>query len=211
MSSRLTVDDLMAMAPVIPVLTIERLEHALPLARALVTGGLPVLEITLRTACAVEAIERIAGEIEGAVTGAGTVLGLRDFQRAERAGARFVISPGLTEPLIDAAANSPLVFLPGVATATEVMRGLDAGLTRFKFFPAETSGGAPALKALHGPFGHVRFCPTGGISAVTAPRYLALPNVACVGGGWVSPTDAIAAGDWDRITGLARAARALAG
>ena len=201
----------MAMAPVIPVLTIERLEHALPLARALVAGGLPVLEITLRTPCAVDAIERIAGEIEGAVTGAGTVLNLRDYQRAERAGARFVISPGLTEPLIDAAASSPLIFLPGVATATELMRGLDAGLTRFKFFPAETSGGAPALKALHGPFGNVRFCPTGGISAASAPTYLALPNVTCVGGGWVAPADAIAAGDWGRITDLARAARSLAG
>ena len=210
MSSRLTADALMGMAPVIPVLTIERLEHALPLARALVAGGLPVLEITLRTACAIQAIERIAGEVEGAVTGAGTVLGPGDFQRAEVAGAQFVISPGLTDPLVDAAANSALVFLPGVATATEVMRGLDAGLTRFKFFPAETSGGAPALKALHGPFGAVRFCPTGGISAATAPAYLALPNVACVGGGWVAPADAIAAGDWRRITDLARAARGLA-
>ena len=210
MSSRLTADALMGMAPVIPVLTIERLEHALPLARALVAGGLPVLEITLRTACAIQAIERIAGEVEGAVTGAGTVLGPGDFQRAEVAGAQFVISPGLTDPLVNAAANSALVFLPGVATATEVMRGLDAGLTRFKFFPAETSGGAPALKALHGPFGAVRFCPTGGISAATAPAYLALPNVACVGGGWVAPADAIAAGDWRRITDLARAARGLA-
>ena len=210
MSSRLTADALLGMAPVIPVLTIERLEHALPLARALVAGGLPVLEITLRTACAIQAIERIAGEVEGAVTGAGTVLGPGDFQRAEVAGAQFVISPGLTDPLVDAAANSALVFLPGVATATEVMRGLDAGLTRFKFFPAETSGGAPALKALHGPFGAVRFCPTGGISAATAPAYLALPNVACVGGGWVAPADAIAAGDWRRITDLARAARGLA-
>ena len=210
MSSRLTADALMGMAPVIPVLTIERLEHALPLARALVAGGLPVLEITLRTACAIQAIERIAGEVEGAVTGAGTVLGPGDFQRAEVAGAQFVISPGLTDPLVDAAANSALAFLPGVATATEVMRGLDAGLTRFKFFPAEASGGAPALKALHGPFGEVRFCPTGGISAATAPAYLALPNVACVGGGWVAPADAIAAGDWRRITDLARAARGLA-
>jgi len=210
MSSRLTADELMALSPVIPVLTIERLEHALPLARALVAGGLPVLEITLRTACAIEAIERIAGEIEGAVTGAGTVLNLRDFQRAEAAGARFVISPGLTEPLITAAANSTVVFLPGVATATELMRGLDAGLTRFKFFPAETSGGVPALTALHGPFGGVRFCPTGGITAASAPTYLALPNVACVGGGWVAPADAITAGDWGRITDLAHAARALA-
>ena len=211
MNSRLTADGLMGLAPVIPVLTIERLEDALPLARALVAGGLPVLEITLRTLCALDAIERISGEIEGAVTGAGTVLGPRDFQRAEAAGAKFIISPGLTEPLIGAAANSPLAFLPGVATATEVMRGLDAGLTRFKFFPAETSGGAPALKALHGPFGQVRFCPTGGITATSAPTYLALPNVACVGGGWVAPSDAMAAGDWDRIAGLARAARALAG
>ncbi len=211
MNSRLTADDLMGLAPVIPVLTIERLEDALPLARALVASGLPVLEITLRTACALDAIERISGEIEGAVTGAGTVLGHRDFQRAETAGAKFIISPGLTEPLIGAAANSPLAFLPGVATATEVMKGLDAGLTRFKFFPAETSGGAPALKALLGPFGAVCFCPTGGITAATAPSYLALPNVACVGGGWVAPPDAMAAGDWERIAGLARAARALAG
>ena len=211
MNRRLSADELLALAPVIPVLTIERLEDALPLARALVAGGLPVLEITLRTACAAQAIERIAGEVEGAVVGAGTVLGARDFQRAEAAGARFIISPGLTEPLIVAAAHSPLVFLPGVATATELMRGLDAGLTRFKFFPAETSGGALALKALHGPFANVRFCPTGGISVASAPTYLALPNVACVGGGWVAPADAVAAGDWERVTALASAARALAG
>lgn len=211
MNSRLTADALMGLAPVIPVLTIERLEDALPLSRALVAGGLPVLEITLRTACALDAIERIAGEIEGAVTGAGTVLNRRDFQRAEAAGAAFIISPGLTEPMIEAAASSPLVFLPGVATASDLMRGLEAGLTRFKFFPAETSGGAAALKALHGPFGQVRFCPTGGITAASAPTYLALANVACVGGGWVAPAEAVAAGDWDRIAGLARAARALAG
>ena len=211
MNSRLTADALMGLAPVIPVLTIERLEDALPLARALVAGGLPVLEITLRTACALDAIERIAGEIEGAVTGAGTVLNRRDFQRAEAAGAAFIISPGLTEPMIEAAASSPLVFLPGVATASDLMRGLEAGLTRFKFFPAETSGGAAALKALHGPFGQVRFCPTGGITAASAPTYLALASVACVGGGWVAPAEAVAAGDWDRIAGLARAARALAG
>jgi 2-dehydro-3-deoxyphosphogluconate aldolase/(4S)-4-hydroxy-2-oxoglutarate aldolase len=209
MSKPLTADELMAMAPVIPVLTIERLEDALPLARALVAGGLPVLEITLRTACALAAIERIAAEVEGAVTGAGTVLNASDFQRAEAAGARFVISPGLTEPLIAAASNSQAVFLPGVATASELMFGLDAGLTRFKFFPAETSGGAPALKALYGPFADVRFCPTGGITAASAPTYLALPNVACVGGGWIAPADAVAAGDWARITELARAARAL--
>jgi len=205
----LTTRELMALCPVIPVLTIERAEDAVPLARALVAGGLRVLEITLRTAAAIEAIERIAAEVEGAVTGAGTVLNAADWARAEKAGATFIVSPGLTDPLIAVAAQSPLAFLPGVATAGELMRGLDAGLTSFKFFPAETSGGAPALKALHGPFADVRFCPTGGITAKSAPDYLALPNVICVGGGWVAPADAVAAGDWARITELARAAFAL--
>ena len=201
--------DLMALCPVIPVLTIERVGDAVPLARALVAGGLKVLEITLRTPAAIEAIEAIAREVPGAVTGAGTVLNARDWARAEKAGAQFIVSPGLTDPLIKVAAGSALAFLPGVATAGELMRGLDAGLTSFKFFPAETSGGAPALKALYGPFADIRFCPTGGITAKTAPDYLALPNVVCVGGGWVAPNDAIASGDWGRITELARAASAL--
>jgi len=204
-----TTSEVMALCPVIPVLTIERVEDAVPLARALVAGGLKVLEITLRTACAIETIALISREVPDAVTGAGTVLNARDWARAAKAGARFIVSPGLTDPLIKVAADSPLAFLPGIATAGELMRGLDAGLSSFKFFPAETSGGAPALKALYGPFADVRFCPTGGVTAKSAPDYLALPNVVCVGGGWVAPNDAIAAGDWDRITALARTASAL--
>jgi 2-dehydro-3-deoxyphosphogluconate aldolase/(4S)-4-hydroxy-2-oxoglutarate aldolase len=206
----LTTAQVMALCPVIPVLTIERASDAVPLARALVAGGLKVLEITLRTPAAIEAIALIAREVPDAVTGAGTVLNASDWARAEAAGAQFIVSPGLTDPLIKVAAGSPLAFLPGIATAGELMRGLDAGLTSFKFFPAETSGGAPALKALHGPFADVRFCPTGGITAKTAPDYLALPNVVCVGGGWIAPADALAAGDFARITDLARAASALA-
>ena len=205
----LTTRELMALCPVIPVLTIERAEDAVPLARALVAGGLRVLEITLRTAAATDAIEQIAREVPDAVTGAGTVLNAADWARAETAGATFIVSPGLTDPLIEVASSSALAFLPGVATAGELMRGLDAGLTSFKFFPAETSGGASALKALSGPFADVRFCPTGGITAKSAADYLALPNVICVGGGWVAPADAVASGDWARITDLARSASAL--
>ncbi|HEX4198303.1 MAG TPA: bifunctional 4-hydroxy-2-oxoglutarate aldolase/2-dehydro-3-deoxy-phosphogluconate aldolase [Caulobacteraceae bacterium] len=205
------VDALMATGPVIPVLTIERLEDAVPLARALAEGGLRPLEVTLRTACALEAIARIAGEVPDAIVGAGTVLNADDFDRAVQAGARFIVSPGLTDPLVAAARSSQAAFLPGVVTAGEVMRGLDAGLTRFKFFPAESSGGAAALKALNGPFAACRFCPTGGVTAASAPAYLALPNVACVGGAWVAPADAVKAGDWARITALARAAAAFGG
>ena len=202
-------DALMRLCPVIPVLTVERLDDAIPLARALVAGGLSVLEVTLRTPVALEAIALMAAAAPEAVVGAGTVLNAADFDRAARAGARFIVTPGLTEPLTRAAAEAALPFLPGVATATELMRGLDAGLTRFKFFPAETSGGAAALKALGGPFGDCRFCPTGGIGASTARSYLALANVLCVGGAWVAPSDAVAAGDWARITALAKAAAGL--
>jgi 2-dehydro-3-deoxyphosphogluconate aldolase/(4S)-4-hydroxy-2-oxoglutarate aldolase len=203
-------DALMRLCPVIPVLTIERLQDAAPLAQALVAGGLTVLEVTLRTPVAIEAIALMAAAAPGAVVGAGTVLNATDYDRALAAGARFIVSPGLTDTLVAAARANPLPFLPGVATAGEVMRGLDAGLNRFKFFPAETSGGAPALKALAGPFGECRFCPTGGIGAATAPDYLALPNVLCVGGAWVAPADAVRAGDWTRIAALATAAAGLA-
>jgi 2-dehydro-3-deoxyphosphogluconate aldolase/(4S)-4-hydroxy-2-oxoglutarate aldolase len=204
-----SVDELMSTGPVIPVLTIERLADAVPLARALVEGGLRPLEVTLRTDCALEAIALIAREVPDAIVGAGTVLNAADFDRALAAGASFVVSPGLTDPLIAAARSSGVAFLPGVATAGEVMRGLDAGLNRFKFFPAETSGGPGALKALHGPLPQCRFCPTGGVTAASAPAWLALPNVLCVGGAWVAPADAIEAGDWPAITTLARAAAAL--
>jgi 2-dehydro-3-deoxyphosphogluconate aldolase/(4S)-4-hydroxy-2-oxoglutarate aldolase len=202
-------DALMRLCPVIPVLTIERLEDAAPLALALVAGGLRVLEVTLRTPVAIEAIGLMAAAAPEALVGAGTVLSAADYDRAAAAGARFIVSPGLTEPLIAAARAAPLPLLPGVATATEVMRGLDAGLNRFKFFPAETSGGPAALKALFGPFGDCRFCPTGGIGAATAGAYLALPNVLCVGGAWVAPASAVKAGDWGQITALARAAAGL--
>ena len=204
------VADLMRMGPVIPVLTIERSDDAVPLARALVAGGLRALEITLRTPIALEVIARLAWEVPEAVVGAGTVLNADDFERAAEAGARFIVTPGLTPSILAAAERSSLPLLPGIATATELMRGLDAGLSHFKFFPAESSGGAAALEALHGPFAACRFCPTGGITAKLAPSYLALPNVLCVGGGWVAPLDAIAAGDWDRITALAQAAAGLA-
>ena len=204
-----SVDELMTTGPVIPVLTIERLEDAVPFARALVEGGLRPLEVTLRTDCALEAIAIIAREVPDAIVGAGTVLNPSDFERALEAGARFVVSPGLTDPLIAAARANAGAFLPGVVTAGEVMRGLDAGLTRFKFFPAETSGGVGALKALQAPLPQCRFCPTGGITAASAPAWLALANVPCVGGAWVAPADAIAAKDWPAITALAQAAAAL--
>ena len=207
--SDMTTPEVMGLAPVIPVLTIARIEDAVPLARALAAGGLLALEVTLRTDCALEAIAAIAAAVPEAVVGAGTVLNARDWERAAKAGARFIVSPGITDPLIAVAARSSVAWLPGVATASELMRGLDAGLTHFKFFPAETSGGAPALKALYGPFAEVRFCPTGGISAKSAANYLALPNVLCVGGGWVAPNDAIEAGDWGRIRELSKTAAAI--
>lgn len=199
----------MRIGPVIAVLTIERAADAAPLARALLAGGVRVLEVTLRTGAALEAIAAIASEAPGAVVGAGTVLSPQDLDRAQAAGARFIVSPGLTDSLVAAAAESPLPFLPGVASASELMRGLEAGLDHFKFFPAEAAGGPAVLKALHGPFGHARFCPTGGISAGNASAYLALPNVLCVGGGWLAPDALIAERDWPRITALAQEASAL--
>ena len=208
-TTTLTTASVMSLAPVIPVLVIDRVEDAAPLARALTAGGLYAIEVTLRTAAALEAITAIVTEVEDAVVGAGTVLNARQFEAATDAGARFIVSPGLTDGLIGAAADSEAPLLAGTANASDVMRGLEAGLTHFKFFPAETSGGAAAIKALGGPFGDVKFCPTGGINLKIAPDYLALSNVLCVGGAWVAPADAIKAQDWDRITGLAREAAAL--
>ena len=203
------VDAVFALAPVVPVITIARLEDALPLARALADNGLPVLEVTLRTACALDAIALIARELPNACVGAGTVLNARDLDAVARAGARFAISPGATDALYRAAAECPIPLIPGIATASELMRGLEHGWQRFKFFPAESSGGIAALKGFGGPFAQARFCPTGGIDAAKAPNYLALPNVACVGGSWMLPADALASGDWERIGGLAREAAAL--
>jgi 2-dehydro-3-deoxyphosphogluconate aldolase / (4S)-4-hydroxy-2-oxoglutarate aldolase len=204
-------DSLLTGTPVVPVLVIDSVATALPLARALVDGGLRVLEITLRTPAALDVIRALAAEVEGAVVGAGTVLTAGQYEDAERAGARFVVSPGATDALLAAAAASAVPFLPGAVTASEVMRLLEQGYRCLKFFPAEPAGGVAYLEALAAPLPEARFCPTGGIDAVKARAYLSLPNVLCVGGSWVAPNDALAAGDWPRITGLARAAVALAG
>jgi 2-dehydro-3-deoxyphosphogluconate aldolase / (4S)-4-hydroxy-2-oxoglutarate aldolase len=196
-------------APVIPVIVLEDAAIAVPLARALVAGGLTVIEVTLRTGAAMGAIEAIAGEVEGAIVGAGTVLSKGQLVASARAGARFIVSPGVNEDLLKAAQDSPVPFLPGAATASEVMQLMDMGYTMQKFFPAEPAGGVAYLKALASPLPAVSFCPTGGISEKNAPSYLALPNVVCVGGSWVTPKDALGLGDWSRITTLARAAVAL--
>jgi 2-dehydro-3-deoxyphosphogluconate aldolase / (4S)-4-hydroxy-2-oxoglutarate aldolase len=202
-------DALMRRRPVIPILTIEDADRAVLLAQALARGGLDVMEVTLRTPAALAAIARIAAELPEVVLGAGTILNRDDLARALDAGARFIVTPGLTDELIAALLDSAVPLLPGVATASELMRGLDAGLTHFKFFPAEAAGGAPVLAAFEGPFAMARFCPTGGLNERNAPAYLSLPNVLCVGGAWVAPPAAIRAGDWAAITRLAREASAL--
>jgi 2-dehydro-3-deoxyphosphogluconate aldolase/(4S)-4-hydroxy-2-oxoglutarate aldolase len=179
----MTIDEIMRAAPVIPVLVLEQEMDWVALAETFVGAGLPVLEITLRTPLALEAIREMS-RVPGAIAGAGTVLNRAQLEQAIDAGSQFIVSPGLTEPLGKAAVQSGVPFLPGVATAADIMRGLDLGLDRFKFFPAEASGGIPALKALAGPFGNVRFCPTGGIRVDTAAEWLALEAVLCVGGSW---------------------------
>ncbi len=197
---------LLRLAPVVPVLVIDNAADAVPLARALTAGGLRLLEVTLRTPDALEAIRRIAGEVEDAVVGAGTVLNRYDLEESARAGARFAVSPGLTDALAE---SGPLPLLPGTATATDVMRARDAGFRYLQFFPAVPAGGVGALKALAGPFPETFFCPTGGIDAANAPSFLALPNVVCVGGSWVAPARAIRDGDWSMIQLLASDASAL--
>lgn len=196
------------LAPVIPVLVIEDLAHAAPLARALVAGGLVVLEVTLRTPVALAAIEVMA-QVAGARVGAGTVLSPHDVLRAKNAGASFVVSPGSTPALISACVAKSLPLLPGVATASEVMNLLEQGYTAMKFFPAGPAGGPAMLKAIQGPLPQVTFCPTGGVSPANAGDYLSLPNVACVGGSWIAPAEILAARDWDGIESLARAAAGL--
>jgi len=180
------IEQIMRAAPVIPVLVIEDAAHAVPIARALVAGGLPVLEVTLRTKAALDVI-RAMKSVPGAVVGAGTVLNPADLDAAIAAGSEFIVSPGLTEPLGKAAVAAGIPFLPGTANAGDIMRGLDLGLTRFKFFPAEASGGIAALNAIAAPFGEVRFCPTGGVTQASAPQWLALDAVLCVGGSWIVP------------------------
>ncbi|WP_433256463.1 bifunctional 4-hydroxy-2-oxoglutarate aldolase/2-dehydro-3-deoxy-phosphogluconate aldolase [Streptosporangium sp. CA-135522] len=200
---------LLDIAPVIPVVVIDDLEAAVPMARALVAGGLPVIEVTLRTADALKAVERIAAEVPEAVIGAGTIRTPADVAASVAAGAGFLVSPGSTPKLVDAMEASGVPFLPGVATASEVLALAERGLTEMKFFPAEAAGGLPYLKSLGGPLPDVRFCPTGGIKLTTAPDYLALPNVGCVGGSWLTPADALATGDYARIEKLAAEAAAL--
>jgi 2-dehydro-3-deoxyphosphogluconate aldolase/(4S)-4-hydroxy-2-oxoglutarate aldolase len=201
--------EIMRTGPVIPVIVVEKIEHAVPLARALVAGGVRVLELTLRTPVALQAIEAIAREVEGAIVGVGTITRAEDFDRSIKAGALFGVSPGLTPALAAAARDSALPLLPGVMTPSDVIAARAAGFSELKLFPAQQAGGIGMLRAMAGPFPDVTFCPTGGVSAATAPDFLALPNVACVGGSWLTPPDAIDAGDWTRITALAREATAL--
>ncbi|MFJ2056979.1 bifunctional 4-hydroxy-2-oxoglutarate aldolase/2-dehydro-3-deoxy-phosphogluconate aldolase [Streptomyces sp. NPDC087908] len=197
--------------PVVPVVVIEDAADAVPLARALVAGGLPLVEVTLRTPAALDAVRAIADEVPGAVVGAGTVVTAAGVADAVDAGARFLVSPGWTERLLGAMRDSGLPFLPGVSTTSEVVALLEQGVADMKFFPAEAAGGAPYLKSLAGPLPQARFCPTGGVSLASAPAYLSLPNVGCVGGTWMLPPDALAARDWARVEALAREAAALRG
>ena len=192
--------------PVIPVLKIERAADAVPLARALAKGGLKVIEITLRTSEALEAIRRAAGEVEEAIVGAGTILSASQFDQAAQAGSRFIVSPGITREVLAAANGSEVPLLPGAITPSEIMTAAEAGLDFLKFFPAEQAGGAAFLKSLASPFAGIRFCPTGGIGVKNAGDYLSLPNVICVGGSWVTPDDLVKAGKWDEIEALAREA-----
>lgn len=201
--------ELLGAGPVLPVIVVRDAALAVDLAAALVAGGVRVLEVTLRTPQAYAAIRAIRDQVPDAIVGAGTVLDAQQWQRAIDAGARFGISPGLTPALAAAAQAHPLPFIPGVATASEAMQALERGFEALKLFPAEAVGGAALLKSLHGPLPRIRFCPTGGIGPDNARRYLELPNVACVGGSWLAPEDALAARDWARITRLAEAAIAL--
>jgi 2-dehydro-3-deoxyphosphogluconate aldolase/(4S)-4-hydroxy-2-oxoglutarate aldolase len=204
----MTILEIMRSASVIPVIAIDDPSHAAPLARALVAGGIRVLEVTLRTAHGLDAI-RAMSQVEGAIVGVGTLTQPEEFAAARAAGAVFGVSPGLTPSLIQAAKTSGLPLLPGVMTPSEVLAAREAGFRQLKLFPAVPAGGVGMLNALAGPLPDVTFCPTGGISIETAPQFLACKNVACVGGSWLTPKDAIAAGDWGRITALARAAAAL--
>jgi 2-dehydro-3-deoxyphosphogluconate aldolase/(4S)-4-hydroxy-2-oxoglutarate aldolase len=196
------------LAPIVPVLVVHDVAHARPLAEALVAGGLPALEVTLRTPAALDVIAEMA-KVEGGVVGAGTLLTPADVKAAKAAGAKFGVSPGATDTLLSAAEEEGLAMLPGAATSSEVMALLERGYSMLKFFPAEASGGAPALKSFASPLPQISFCPTGGVSSSNASDYLSLPNVVCAGGSWVAPTDLVQAGDWAGIEELARAASQL--
>jgi 2-dehydro-3-deoxyphosphogluconate aldolase/(4S)-4-hydroxy-2-oxoglutarate aldolase len=197
------------LAPVVPVVVIEDASDAVPLARALVAGGLPAIEVTLRTAAALDAVRAIAGAVPEAVVGAGTVITPAQVAASVAAGARFLVSPGWTDVLLEAMRASGVPFLPGVSTTSEVVALLERGVREMKFFPAQAAGGTAYLRSLAGPLPQARFCPTGGIGPATAPQYLALPNVGCVGGSWMLPADALAARDWGRVEELAREAARL--
>lgn len=201
---------ILKLQPVVPVLVIKELAHAVPLARALVAGGLKAIEITMRTPVALQAIRAVADEVEGAVPGAGTVLNAKQYQQAVEAGSQFIVSPGTTLELLDVARKSPVPLLPGAATPSEVMALKEEGYEVLKFFPAEQAGGAAYLKSLSSPLAGMMFCPTGGITPDNARDYLSLPNVVCVGGSWVAPNALVEAGDWDGITRLALEASRLA-
>jgi len=201
--------EILAASPVMPVIVIDELASAVPLARALVAGGIRVLEVTLRTAAALDSIRAIVAEVPEALVGVGTIVSPADLQAARAAGARFGVSPGANTELLAAARDSGLPFLPGVMTPSDVINALAAGFDTLKLFPAKQAGGVGMLKALGGPFPQLRFCPTGGIDLASAPEFLALPNVACVGGSWLTPADKVQAGDWAAITRLAADAAAL--
>ncbi|HSG94358.1 MAG TPA: bifunctional 4-hydroxy-2-oxoglutarate aldolase/2-dehydro-3-deoxy-phosphogluconate aldolase [Afifellaceae bacterium] len=209
MNRNVALERVLTAAPVVPVLTIEDAGIAVPLATALVKGGLPAIEITLRTAAAIDAVRAVANEVEGAFAGVGTVLDATQLKQAADAGATFAVSPGTSRGLLDAAADSPVPLLPGAATVSEAMALSERGYEILKFFPAEPAGGVAYLKALAAPLPAIRFCPTGGISLQNAPDYLKLENVICVGGSWIAPQNAIAAGDWQHIKELARQAAGL--
>ncbi len=203
---KMTPMDILGAGPVIPVMVIEDADLAVPLARALLAGGVRVLEITLRSDAAVEAIRRISGEVEGALVGAGTVLSEQDLAAVTAAGAVFAISPGLTPTLLEVAAAGPIPLIPGISTVSELMTGMEKGYRHFKFFPAAAAGGTAMLRAIAGPFPDLVFCPTGGVSAANYRDYLALANVACVGGSWLAPKQLVRDRDWPAITRLAAAA-----
>lgn len=202
-------NSLLDRVPVIPVVVVDDLDHAVPIAQALVAGGLPVIELTLRTPVALDAIERIANEVPEIYLGAGTIVDPGQAKQAAAAGAQFLVSPGSTRTILNAMTDTGLPHLPGVATVSEIMTALEAGYTELKFFPAEAAGGAPYLKSVSSPIPAARFCPTGGISTGNAAQYLALPNVGCVGGSWITPPDVLAARDWARVTELASGAAQL--
>ena len=204
-----TAHDLLEISPVVPVVVIDDEAHAVPLAQALLRGGIGVIEVTLRTPAALAAIERIAEEVPDIVLGAGTVTAPEHAAKSAAAGARFLVTPGTTDTLLAAVRDTGLPFLPGAATVSEAMRLAEQGVEALKFFPAEPSGGADFLKGLGGPLPHLRFCPTGGITPQSAPKYLALPNVGCVGGSWLTPKSAVNAGDWGAVEALAKEAAAL--